>query len=214
MFLLHLHAQLKHQFSPCLSEYYSVFRIYNMFNKNIKLVLAVLVFGLAVWQIIDRSIGNGIMLILLSAIFVLLYFKNEILILAFLRLRKQDFAGAQKWLDKIKNPEAALVRKQNGYYNYLNGLMLSQTNMIQSEKYFKKAVQLGLSMDADLAMAKINLAGIAMTKNRRREADKLLAEAKKLDKHNMLDEQIKMMKKQMKQAANMPRQQFGRGGRR
>lgn len=185
-----------------------------MFNKNIKLVLAVLVVALAVWQFADRSIGNGIMLILLAGIFVLLYFKNEILILAFLRLRKQDFAGAQKWLDKIKNPEAALVRKQQGYYNYLNGLMVSQTNMIQAEKYFKKAVQLGLSMDADLAMAKINLAGIAMTKNRRREADKLLAEAKKLDKHNMLTEQIKMMKQQMKQAANMPRQQYGRGARR
>ena len=112
-----------------------------MFNKNIKLVLAALVLGLAIWQIIDRSIGNGIMLILLAAMFVLLYFKNEILILAFLRLRKQDFAGAQKWLDKIKNPEAALVRKQNGYYNYLNGLMLSQTNMIQSEKYFKHCTE-------------------------------------------------------------------------
>ena len=68
-------------------------------------------------------------------------------------------------------------------------------------------------MDADMAMAKINLAGIAMTKNRRREADLLLTEAKKLDKHNMLDEQIKMMKKQMKQAANMPKQQYGRGRR-
>ena len=106
------------------------------------------------------------MLILLSGIFILLYFKNEFLILAFLRLRKQDFEGSKKWLDKIKNPEAALTRKQHGYYNYLNGLMLSQTNMTQAEKYFKKAVQLGLSMDADMAMAKINLAGIAMTKTR------------------------------------------------
>lgn len=185
-----------------------------MFNKNIKLVLAALITALAIWQFADRSIGNGIMLLLLAGVFVLLYFKNEFLILAFLRLRKQDFEGAKKWLDKIKNPESALVRKQNGYYNYLNGLMLSQTNMTQSEKYFKKAVELGLSMDADLAMAKINLAGIAMTKNRRREADKLLSEAKKLDKHNMLDEQIKMMKKQMKQAANMPKQQYGRGARR
>ncbi|MFI8379901.1 DUF2892 domain-containing protein [Leeuwenhoekiella sp. NPDC079379] len=185
-----------------------------MFNKNIKLVLAVVIFGLAIWQFIDRSIGNGIMLILLAAIFILLYFKNEILILAFLRLRKQDFEGSKKWLDKIKNPEGALTQKQNGYYNYLNGLMLSQTNMTQAEKYFKKAVQLGLSMDADLAMAKINLAGIAMTKNRRREADILLSEAKKLDKHNMLGDQIKMMKKQMKQAANMPKQQYGRGSRR
>ena len=184
-----------------------------MFNKNIKLVLAILIFCLAIWQFIDRSIGNGIMLILLSGIFTLLYFKNVFLILAFLRLRKQDFEGSKKWLDKIKNPEAALTRKQHGYYNYLNGLMLSQTNMTQAEKYFKKAVQLGLSMDADMAMAKINLAGIAMTKNRRREADLLLTEAKKLDKHNMLDEQIKMMKKQMKQAANMPKQQYGRGRR-
>jgi len=76
--------------------------------------------------------------------------------------------------------------------------MISQTNMNQAEKFFKKAVSLGLSMDADLAMAKLNLAGIAMTKRRKREAQTLLTEAKKLDKHNMLGEQIQMMKQQMK----------------
>jgi hypothetical protein len=36
--------------------------------------------------------------------------------------------------------------------------MLSQTNINQSEKYFKKAIELGLSMDMDLAVAKLNLA--------------------------------------------------------
>ncbi|MGB3776476.1 MAG: DUF2892 domain-containing protein, partial [Leeuwenhoekiella sp.] len=118
-----------------------------MFNKNIKLVLFAIVVGLAVWQFFDREIGNGIMLLLLSIIFIVLYFKNEIIILAFLRLRKQDFDGAKKWLDKIKNPEAALTTKQHGYYNYLHGLMVSQTNMNQAEKYFKKAISLGLSMD-------------------------------------------------------------------
>ncbi len=181
-----------------------------MFNKIFKLILAAIVIGLAVWQFTETNIGNGIMLILLSLIFIFLYFKNEIILLAFLRLRKQDFPGAKKWLDKIKNPEAALVRKQQGYYNYLNGLMVSQTNMNEAEKYFKKAVELGLSMNADLAMAKLNLAGIAMTKNRKREAEMLLAEAKKLDKHNMMDEQIKMMKQQMKKVGQ-PRQQYGRG---
>jgi tetratricopeptide (TPR) repeat protein len=185
-----------------------------MFNKNFKLILAVIVIGIAVWQFTETNIGNGIMLILLSLIFVFLYFKNEVILLSFLRLRKQDFPGAKKWLDKIKNPEAALVTKQQGYFNYLNGLMVSQTNMNDAEKYFKKAVDLGLSMDADLAMAKLNLAGIAMTKNRKREAELLLTEAKKLDKHNMLEEQIKMMKQQMKKMGQ-PRQQFsgGRGGR-
>ncbi|MEP5131766.1 MAG: DUF2892 domain-containing protein, partial [Nonlabens ulvanivorans] len=98
----------------------------------------------------------------------------------------------------IKDPEAALVTKQQGYYNYLQGLMISQTNMTKAEKYFKKAISLGLSMDQDLAVAKLNLAGIAMTKRRKREATTLLTEAKKLDKHNMLGDQIKMMKQQMK----------------
>jgi tetratricopeptide (TPR) repeat protein len=181
-----------------------------MYNKNIKLVLALLSLAASVWQFIEVNIGNGIMYFLLTGIFVFLYFKNEIILLAFLRLRKQDFPGAKKWLDKIKNPENALVRKQQGYYNYLNGLMVSQTNVNEAEKYFKKAVTLGLSMNTDMAMTKLNLAGIAMTKNRKREAEMLLAEAKKLDKHNMLDEQIKMMKQQMKKAGQ-PRQQFGGG---
>lgn len=184
-----------------------------MFNKYIKLVLAAAVIVLGVWQITEDYIGNGIMLILLSSIFIFLYFKNELILLAFLRLRKQDFPGAKKWLDRIKNPEGALVRKQQGYYNYLNGLMVSQTNMNEAEKYFKKAISLGLSMNTDLAITKMNLAGIALSKNRRREAQTLLTEAKKLDKHNMLGDQIKMMQQQMKKGGQ-PKQQFQRGGRR
>ncbi|MBG6130534.1 tetratricopeptide (TPR) repeat protein [Aquimarina sp. EL_43] len=169
-----------------------------MYNKNIKLVIAAIVTGVAIWQIVEGYVGNGIMLILLAAIFVFLYFKNELILLAFLRLRKQDFDGARKWLDKIKNPESALTTKQQGYYNYLLGIMLSQTNITQAEKHLKKAIKLGLSMNQDLAVAKLNLAGIAMTKRRKREAQMLLTEAKKLDKHNMLKDQITMMKQQMK----------------
>ncbi len=118
--------------------------------------------------------------------------------MAFLRLRKQDFTGAKKWLDKIKDPEKALTQKQQGYYWYLHGLMVSQTNITQAEKFFNRAIRLGLNMDQDLAMAKLNLAGIAMTKRRKREATNLLAEAKKLDKQGMMKDQIKMMKQQMK----------------
>ncbi|MBQ4804101.1 DUF2892 domain-containing protein [Aquimarina sp. MMG015] len=169
-----------------------------MYNKNIKLVIAALIVGTAIWQMIEGYIGNGIMLILLASIFVFLYFKNELILLSFLRLRKQDFPGAKKWLDRIKNPESTLTTKQQGYYNYLLGIMLSQTNITQAEKYLKKAIKLGLSMNQDLAVAKLNLAGIAMTKRRKREAQNLLTEAKKLDKHGMLKEQITMMKQQMK----------------
>jgi len=182
-----------------------------MFNKNIKLILAGLIIAAAVWQFTESQIGNGIMLIMLSLIFVFLYFKNEILLLAFLRLRKQDFDGAKKWLNKIKNPEAALVTKQQGYYHYLHGIMVSQSNMNEAETRFKKAVSLGLSMDHDLAMAKLNLAGIAFSKRRKMEAKNLLAEAQKLDKQGMLKDQIKMMKDNMKRA-QMPKQHYGAGG--
>ncbi|MEM1339073.1 MAG: DUF2892 domain-containing protein [Bacteroidota bacterium] len=169
-----------------------------MFNKNIKLVLAALLIGYAVYQFIEGYIGNGIFLILLSSIFIFLYFRNEIILLAFLRMRKQDMVGTERWLSKIKNPEAALVTKQQGYYNYLHGIIYSQKNLTQAEKYFRKALRLGLNMNYDVAMAKLSLAGIAMQKRRKREATTLLQEAKKLDKNNMLTEQIKMMQQQMK----------------
>ena len=169
-----------------------------MFHKNIKLVLAVIILATAVWQFTEDNIGNGIFLLLLMILPIFLYYKNEFILLAFLQLRKQNFPGAQKWLDKITNPEAALVTKQQGYYNYLNGLMLSQTNLMQAEKYFKKAIQLGLSMDMDLAVAKLNLAGIAMSRRRKLEATNLISEVKKLDKQGMLKDQIVMMKNQMK----------------
>jgi tetratricopeptide (TPR) repeat protein len=169
-----------------------------MFHKNIKLIIAALIIITAVWQFTESNIGNGIFLLFLSAFPIFLYFKNEFILLAFLKLRKQDFEGATKWLTYIKNPEVALVKKQQGYFNYLHGIMLSQTNLNQSEKYFKKAIELGLSMDMDLAVAKLNLAGIAMSRRRKLEATNLLNEAKKLDKQNMLADQIKMMKDQMK----------------
>ncbi|RED46003.1 tetratricopeptide repeat protein [Seonamhaeicola aphaedonensis] len=182
-----------------------------MYHKFIKLIIAVGIIAYAIYQFTVGEIGNGIALLFLSSVFIFLYFKNEIILLAFLRLRKQDFVGAKKWLDKIKNPEGALVKKQQGYYNYLHGLMVMQDNMNDAEKYFKKAVSLGLSMKHDLAMAKLNLAGIAFSKRRKQEAQKLLTEAQQLDKHGMLTEQIKMMKQNMKRAVG-PNQHYGTGG--
>lgn len=169
-----------------------------MFHKNIKLVLAVLIVATGVWQFTENNIGNGIFLIFLSLVPVFLFYKNEYILLAFLQLRKQNFEGSRKWLTKIKNPETALVRKQQGYYNYLQGLMLSQTNLIQAEKFFKKAIELGLNMDMDLAVAKLNLAGVALSRRRKLEATNLINEVKKLDKQGMLKDQIKLMKDQMK----------------
>tara|TARA_B100000427_G_scaffold48833_2_gene36773 strand:- start:421 stop:975 length:555 start_codon:yes stop_codon:yes gene_type:complete len=169
-----------------------------MFPKVFKLIVSLALFIYGSYQIYDSYTGNGIFMILISAFFILIYFKNEIIFLAFLRLRKQDIAGTQKWLSYIKNPKSCLVKKQQGYFNYLHGIINSQINLTVAEKYFKKALELGLSMSHDIAMAKLSLAGILMQKRRKREATDLLNQAKRIDKHGMLSTQIKMMREQMK----------------
>ena len=83
-----------------------------MFHKNIKLALAFLTIIWSVFEFKEGHIGNGIAILLITGMFVLLYFKNEFILLSFLQLRKQNFAGAQKWLSYIKNPSAALTQKQ------------------------------------------------------------------------------------------------------
>ena len=169
-----------------------------MFPKFIKIVLAIASLGYAVYQFIEGNIGNGIAMIFLAGIFVFLYYKNELILLSFLRLRKQDFDGTQRWLNRIKKPESALTQKQQGYFYFLHGVIEAQKNLTKAERHFKKAILLGLNMKHDLAMAKLSLAGIVMQKRRKREATLLLNEAKKLAKQNMLAVQIKLMQQQLK----------------
>ena len=169
-----------------------------MIPKIIKIIASIIVFFLGVYQLSESYIGNGIFCFFISLFFILVYFKNELIFLAFLRLRKQDFEGTKKWLSRITNPELQLVKKQQGYYHYLHGIILSQSNLNQAEKHFKLAIKFGLSMSADLAMTKMSLAGILMQKRRKREAIDLLTQAKKLDKHGMLTEQIRILQSQLK----------------
>jgi len=170
-----------------------------MINKNIKIIVAAALLATAIWQFSENYIGNGIFLIILMLLVVLVYFKNEMLIVTLFKFRKQDMEGAKKILDKI-NPQTALIKNQQGYYHYLNGIINAQNNLNQAEKDFRKALELGLNQKEDLAVAKLQLAGVAMSKNRATEAQKLIAEAKKHDAKGMLKEQISMMEAQMKQA--------------
>lgn len=167
-------------------------------NKYIKLVLAILMISGAVYLITDREYAWGFILIFLSIIPILLFFRNEYILLAFWQMRKQNLEKAKTWLLKITNPESQLVRKQMGYFNYLMGITEAQTNVNASEKYMRKALDYGLSFKHDRAMAKLSLAGAVMAKGRKQEAEILLKEAKALDNQGMFTDQIKMMQEQMK----------------
>lgn len=167
-------------------------------NKYIKFVIAGLMIAAGIYLMMNRNIGWGIVVVLLSSIPVLLFFKNEFILAAFWYLRKQNMEKATKWLSKITNFESQLHRSQYGYFHYLQGLTLAQDHPQKVEPLMKKALEYGLNMKHDRAMATLNIAAGAMQKGRRQEATKLLEEAKKLDSAGMMTEQIKMLKDQLK----------------
>lgn len=169
-----------------------------MLSKIIRLSLAGLTLAWAIWQFVEGNIGNGILIVLLSGLFVLSYFRNERILIAFWFIRKNNFERAKKVLSGIKSPDKSLTKGQRAYFYFLNGLMEAQSNMNKSESFMRKALNIGLRMKHDRAMAKLNLAGIAITKRRKREAMVLLSEVKKLDERGLLTEQVKMVKQQMK----------------
>ena len=168
-----------------------------MYNKEIKIALALIILACSIFLFNSGEIGYGIVVLFIMGLVILSIFKDERIVKAFYHLRKNDMQKAASTLNKIKHPDK-LIRSQEAYYYYLNGLILSQTQMNQSERFFKKALSIGLRTDTDKAVAKLNLAGLAMSRRKKREATTLITEAKKLDKHNMLDEQLKMMKQQLK----------------
>ena len=168
-----------------------------MYNKEIKIALALIILACSIFLFNSGEIGYGIVVLIIMGLVILSIFKDERIVKAFYHLRKNDMQKAASTLSKIKHPEK-LIRSQEAYYYYLNGLILSQTQMNQSERFFKKALSIGLRTDTDKAVAKLNLAGLAMSRRKKREATTLITEAKKLDKHNMLDEQLRMMKQQLK----------------
>lgn len=187
-----------------------------MLSKIIRIGLSIALFAYGIFLITDSYIGNGVALILVGGIVLFTYFKNEMLLLAFWFLRKQNFDKAEKFLGYIKHPDNSLIKSQQGYYYYLSGLIDSQKqtgkSMGNAEKNFRKALEIGLNMDHDKAMASLQLSALLMAKGRKQEAQKLLTQAKKLDKSKMLNDQIKSLQSQMKMPVQKNMDHFRMGG--
>jgi len=178
-------------------------------SNIVRLIIACVIMGAGVTLCAFGFWGWGILVFLLGGLVLVTYFFNENMLVAQYYLRKENSEEAEKWLFKIKDYEKELFKAQHGYYNMLIGLIESRKAPLKSEKYFKKALQLGMTMSHNTALAKLSLAGIAMAKRNKREAQQYLSEAAKDDKNKLLADQIKMMKGQM---AQMDKQQVQRGG--
>jgi tetratricopeptide (TPR) repeat protein len=169
-----------------------------MISKIIRLSLTALIFIWSVYQFATGHIGNGIFFLLLSGIPLLTYFRNERVLIALWYLRKNQMDKAEKSLLKIKDPDHSLIKGQQAYYYLLMGMIESQRGVGKAESMLRKSLSIGLRQKTDQALAKLNLAGIALAKGRKREATTLLTEVKKLDEKGLLNEQVRFMKEQMK----------------
>ncbi len=173
-----------------------------MIGLIIKIVLSLASFISTFMLFANGYWGWGIVMILVTTIIVLTIFRNEWIILAVNQLRLQNNEKASKYLSKIKQPDY-LVKRQRAYYYYLKGLTgQGKMKMQESEKLFRKALNIGLKQDYDKAMAKLNIAAICLGTGRRREAEALLSEAKKLDTKGVLTEHIKDLKKHLGRATS------------
>lgn len=107
---------------------------------------------------------------------------------------------AKMYINRITHPNL-LPRKQHAYVLFLQAVMNTQEfGFSKSEQYLRKAISLGLRTGQDNAVARMHLAGICIQTGRKSEAEKLLAEAKKLDNTGMMKDQINQMLNQMKMA--------------
>jgi hypothetical protein len=168
-------------------------------SNIVRLIIACVVMGAGVTLCGFGFWGWGILVFLLGGIILLTFFFNENMLIAQFYLRKENTAKSEEWLLKISDYEKQLNKSQHGYYNLLIGLLESRKAPMKSEKYFKKALSLGMKMSHNIALAKLSLAGIAMAKRNKREAQMYLQEATKDDKNKLLADQIKMMKGQLVQ---------------
>lgn len=174
-----------------------------MIGFIIRTILALAAVGFNVYLFYVGSWGWGITFIFVTALIILSFFRNENVILALYQMRLGKQEKAWKYLNRIKSPQF-LPKKQHAYVIYLKGMLGLQQDLgfAKCEQLIRKALDLGLRTQQDTAVAKMQLAGICMQTGRKREAQTLLSESKKLDKNNMLKEQIDMMKKQMGMVAS------------
>ncbi|NQX92749.1 MAG: DUF2892 domain-containing protein [Flavobacteriales bacterium] len=167
-----------------------------MDTRIIKIALAAASLAYTVYLFITGHWGAGIGMIFVSAILVLINLRSMRLIVALFQIRKQNLDKAKQWVQRV-NPDK-LWKNQKGYWYYLMGQLSMQENLNTSDKYLRKALNLGLNMNHDKAMAKMNLAVIAANRNKRREAISLINEAKRLDTKGMMKNEIKQVEKAIK----------------
>ena len=83
-----------------------------MYNKEIKIALALIILACSIFLFNSGEIGYGIVVLIIMGLVILSIFKDERIVKAFYHLRKNDMQKAASTLNKIKHPEKLLDLKR------------------------------------------------------------------------------------------------------
>jgi len=112
-------------------------------------------------------------------------------------LYRGDLEKCEAELKKI--PAAGKLRKEDqAYYHFCKAYLSSSAGKIEAaQKSFEQALQAGLSLANDRAVAHVSLADICLKKGQKEKALAHLAEAKKLKHNKVVEEAIQKLDKRL-----------------
>jgi hypothetical protein len=177
-----------------------------MFTTRIRFVLCPWGILLAYFFFKRGQDELGWMMLVGTTLMVWGYFTNGTVYLAFKKIRKQDYAGAEKILRQTRFPNQ-LTGIQKGFYHFANALVeLNKNHLDEAYQEFTTSLSSGLRPSNNVAAAYLHMASIDLEKGRIAQARENLAKVKRLKYSDQLAPGIIKMEEQLNALPNQDEQ--------
>ncbi|MCB0569702.1 MAG: hypothetical protein KDC66_08070 [Phaeodactylibacter sp.] len=183
-----------------------------MYTINIYLKLALiavgLVGGIALWA--TMGVWYGIWFVLMGITMLLAYLLLGTVQSAALIMQNGDFEGCEKRLNLTLSPKLLYATNRAYYYMIKGSVALARKNVEEGEMWLKKAEEVKVPTDNERAMLQLQLANIAASKNKWKQAEIYFRNAKqcKITDPNV-KEQFKQFEKAFSNRGQLRQAQMG-----
>ncbi len=153
---------------------------------------AAIVFGLG-GQWVPMTIA-----LIVGGILIFMHFRLGPVFLALQHLYKGNIAKTEGYLGKVKDPEK-LAASHRAYYHFCKGYITMQQNKRdEAREHFRKALDNGLRLGNDKAVAHVSLAQIYVQEHNKKEAERHLERAKSYKHNEAVTQAIEEVSKQLR----------------
>jgi tetratricopeptide (TPR) repeat protein len=169
-----------------------------MYSIIIRKVIMFASFGAALIFFANQMWMQGATGLGVSAILLVLQVRFGTVQQAMKQLNKGDFNKAAKLLGQIKKPNQ-LSKLARAYYFFCNGYIHMSRNQFELAKAaFQAALETGLKLETDQAIAQISLANIFAMEGKKAKAKEHLKIAKSLESNDSVADAVAKVESQIK----------------